>query len=91
MNLSLAKHTLSTAASFRQPDVLPCKKEVIINNTHFQGLPKTSRVRTNYKLRVGEKAIGRYTPYSQVRTPPSGKYRTEDAERYYRHAKVNKM
>merc|ERR1711953_158738 len=28
---------------------------------------KTSRVRTNYKLRVGDQTIGRYTPYSQVR------------------------
>jgi len=46
---------------------------------------KTSRVRTNYKLRVGNKPIGRYTPYSQVRTPPSGKYIDEESGRYYRH------
>ena len=50
---------------------------------------KTSRVRTNYKLRVGNKPIGRYTPYSQVRTPPSGKYSSEESERYYRHARVS--
>jgi hypothetical protein len=37
------------------------------------------------KLRVGNKPIGRYTPYSQVRTPPSGKYPSDEADRYYRH------
>lgn len=46
---------------------------------------KGGRVRTNYKLRVGNKPIGRYTPYSQVRTPPSGKYPSEEGARYYRH------
>ena len=50
---------------------------------------KTSRVRTNYKLRVGQKQIGRYTPYSQVRLPPTDKYATDDADKYYRHAKVS--
>ena len=50
---------------------------------------KNSRVRTNYKLRVGNKAIGRYTPYSQVRTPPSGKYPTKEGEQYYRHPRVS--
>jgi len=48
---------------------------------------KTSRVRTNYKLRVGEKPIGRYTEYSQVRIPPTDNFGTEDAQKYYRHPK----
>ena len=52
---------------------------------------KGGRVRTNYKLRVGNKPIGRYTPYSQVRTPPSGKYPSEEGARYYRHPRVSKM
>ena len=50
---------------------------------------KTSRVRTNYKLRVGEKPIGRYTEYSQVRIPPTDDFGTEDAQKYYRHPKVS--
>ena len=50
---------------------------------------KTSRVRTNYKLRVGEKPIGRYTEYSQVRIPPNGHFGSEDAQKYYRHPKVS--
>ena len=53
---------------------------------------KSSRVRTNYKLRVGDspkEGIGRYTDYSQVRVPVTGKFRTPEAERYYRHAKVS--
>ena len=49
---------------------------------------KTSRVRTNYKLRVGDQTIGRYTPYSQVRIPPTDEFNTEDAKKYYRHPKV---
>jgi len=48
---------------------------------------KTSRVRTNYKLRVGEQPIGRYTEYSQVRIPPTGKYRSDEASKFYRHPK----
>merc|ERR1712241_383984 len=48
---------------------------------------KTSRVRTNYKLRVGNKPIGRYTPYSQVRIPATDEFHTEDAKKYYRHPK----
>lgn len=52
---------------------------------------KTSRVRTNYKLRVGEQPIGRYTPYSQVRIPPTGEYISDDSKKYYRHPKVNKL
>ena len=54
-------------------------------------MAKTSRVRTNYKLRVGEQEQGRYTPYSQVRTPPNGKYPNEEAEKYYRHPKGAKI
>ena len=46
-------------------------------------------MRTNYKLRVGEKPIGRYTPYSQVRIPPTGEYGSEEATKFYRHPKVN--
>ena len=45
-------------------------------------------MRTNYKLRVGEKPIGRYTPYSQVRIPPTGEYGSEEATKFYRHPKV---
>ncbi|XP_040578509.1 immunoglobulin domain-containing protein oig-4 isoform X3 [Lepeophtheirus salmonis] len=48
---------------------------------------KTSRVRTNYKLRVGEQRVGRYTPYSQVRLPSTGEYPYGEAENYYKHAK----
>ncbi len=51
---------------------------------------KTGRVRTNYKLRVGEHLeIGRYTPYSQVRIPFTGSFVSDDTRRYYRHAKVH--
>ena len=57
----------------------------------FQGNDsKTSRVRTNYKLRVGDQTIGRYTPYSQVRIPATDEFHTEDAKKYYRHPKVRK-
>lgn len=52
---------------------------------------KTSRVRTNYKLRVGEQEQGRYAPYSQVRAPPNGKYPNDEAEKYYRHPKGAKI
>ena len=58
----------------------------------FQGdVAKTSRVRTNYKLRVGEQEQGRYAPYSQVRAPPNGKYPNDEAEKYYRHPKGAKI
>ncbi|XP_071748217.1 uncharacterized protein [Lepeophtheirus salmonis] len=50
---------------------------------------KTSRVRTNYKLRVGEQRVGRYTPYSQVRLPSTGEYPYGEAENYYKHAKIS--
>jgi len=57
-------------------------------------LPDTNdskKVRINYKLRVGnDKEIGRYSDYSGVGIPPTGKFRDEDAERYYRHPKVTK-
>lgn len=48
---------------------------------------KTSRVRTNYKLRVGKQEVGRYTPYSQVRIPATSEFPGDGAEKYYRHAK----
>lgn len=51
-------------------------------------LARTSRVRTNYKLRVGVKPIGRYTPYSQVRIPPHGKYPNIEGQEYYNNTKV---
>eukprot|EP00095_Tigriopus_kingsejongensis_P007115 maker-scaffold303_size215788-snap-gene-1.9 protein:Tk07115 transcript:maker-scaffold303_size215788-snap-gene-1.9-mRNA-1 annotation:"AGAP001504-PA" len=51
---------------------------------------KSSRVRTNFKLRVGDvgiKPIGRYTPYSQVRIPPTAKFISGEGRKYYRHPK----
>ena len=46
-------------------------------------------MRTNYKLRVGERPIGRYTEYSKVMIPPTGDWSKEEATKFYRHPKVS--
>lgn len=46
---------------------------------------KGTRFRT--KMQVGPQPLGRNKPYAQVMVPHTGKFRSEDGERYYRHSK----
>ena len=38
-------------------------------------------------MQVGPQPLGRNKPYAQVMVPHTGKFRSEDGERYYRHSK----